>query len=112
MVAKGFLSLYQQYPQRSVFDHIHSGLLYPQDEDRISAEQYISFYWSGNDCFQDCLFEMIDNHFQEIAYIDEPVHITLFDCLPSNVTPDFDFESRLFELIDNLSQLLNKYDHE
>jgi len=112
IVAKGFLLLYQQYPERSVFDHIHSDLLYPQDEDRIYADQYISFYWSGNDCFQDCLFEMIDNHFQEIAYMDEPAHVQIFDYPPENTTTDFDFETRLFDLINDLSRLLNRYDHE
>jgi hypothetical protein len=112
MIAGQFLRLYQQYPNRSVFDHIQSDLLYPQGEHRIYADQYISFYWSGNDCFQDCLFEMIDNHFQEIAFMDEPAHVTLFDHLPENSIPDFDFETRLFDLIDKLSQILNKYDHE
>jgi len=111
-VATAFLQLYQRYPNRSVFDHIQSDLLYPEGEDRIRADQYISFYWSGNDCFQDCLFEMIDNHFQEIAYMDEPMHITLFDGQPENAIPDFDFETRLFDLIDQLSRLLNQYDHE
>jgi len=112
LVADGFLQLYRQYPARSIFDNIHSALLYPQDEDRIYADQYISFYWSGNDCFQDCLFEMIDNHFQEIAYMDEPAHVTLFDYPPESITADFDFETRLFDLINDLSRLLNRYDHE
>jgi hypothetical protein len=111
-VAEAFLQLYRQYPERSVFDHIHADLLYPEDEDRIYADQYISFYWSGNDCFQDCLFEMIDNHFQEIAYMDEPAHVQLFDRTPENTTPNFDFETRLFDLINDLSRLLNHYDHE
>jgi len=112
MIATEFLQLYRQFPLRSVFDHIHSDLLYPKEEDRIYADQYISFYWSGNDCFQDCLFEMIDNHFQEIAFMDEPAHVALFDRLPQNLTADFEFETRLFDLIDKLSQILNKYDHE
>jgi hypothetical protein len=111
-VATAFFQLYQQYPKRSIFDHIQTDLLYPKDEDRIYADQYISFYWSGNDCFQDCLFDMIDNHFQEIAYMDEPAHVTLFDSLPENTIPDFDFETRLFNLINELSRLLNNYDHE
>lgn len=111
-LANEFLSLYKQYPKRSVFDHIHPDLLYPTDEDRIGAEQYISFYWSGNDCFQDTLFEMINNHFQEIAFMDEPSQVQLFDHFPETILPDFDFEKRLFELINQLSQILNKYDHE
>jgi hypothetical protein len=80
MVGSEFLSLYKQYPNRSVFDHIQSDLLYPAGRRTYScADQYISFYWSGNDCFQDSLFEMIDNHFQEIAFMDEPAHVQLFD---------------------------------
>jgi hypothetical protein len=111
-LAMKFLNLYQAYPERSVFDHIHPDLLDTQGDDRIHADWYISFYWSGNDCFQDCLFDMIDNHFQEIAYMDEPAHVTLFDNIPENSTPDFDFETRLFDLINELSRLLNPYDHE
>jgi hypothetical protein len=107
-----FLQLYCQYPDRSVFDHIQSDLLYPHDEDRICADHYISFYWSGNDSIQECLFEMIDNQFQEIAYIDEPAHVQLFDAKPEKTTLDFDYENRLFDLLDKLSRLLNKYDHE
>lgn len=111
-VAEQFLGLYQQYPKRSIFDHIQPDLLCPEDEDRISADQYISFYWSGNDCFQDCLFEMINNHFQEIAFMDEPSHVQLFDHLPEKAIPDFDFETRLFDLLNELARLLDKYDHE
>jgi len=111
-LAVKFFELYQAYPQRSVFDHIHPELMDTDGEDRIYADWYISFYWSGNDCFQDCLFDMIDNHFQEIAYIDEPAHLTLFDSPPVNTSPDFDFETRLFDLINELSSLLNPYDHE
>ncbi|MDB5142961.1 MAG: hypothetical protein JWQ66_1674 [Mucilaginibacter sp.] len=112
LIAIEFLALYRQYPNRSVFDHIHSDLLYPDEEDRISADQYISFYWSGEDCFTDTLFDMIDCHFQEIAYMDEPMHVQLFDGQPENATPDFDFETRLFGLIGKLGKLLNDYDYE
>jgi PAS domain S-box-containing protein len=112
LLAIEFLQLYQAYPKRNIFDNIHSGLLYPADEDRISADQYISFYWSGDDCLAECLFEMINAHFQEIAYMDEPMRVHLFDKLPENGTPDFDFETRLFDLINQLSKLLSDYDYE
>ena len=112
LVAVEFLQLYKAYPNRNIFDHIHSGLLYPADEDRITADQYISFYWSGDDCLAECLFDMVNCHFQEIAYMDEPMHLQLFDHLPENTTPDFDFESRLFDLINKLSKLLSDYDYE
>ena len=44
--------------------------------------------------------------------MDEPSQIQLFYGLPETTLPDFDFEKRLFELINQLSQILNKYDHE
>jgi hypothetical protein len=112
LLAVDFLQLYQAYPSRNIFDHIHSGLLYPADEERISADQYISFYWSGDDCLQECLFDMINAYFQEIAYMDEPMHVQLFDEIPDNTNPNFDFETRLFDLINKLSKLLNDYDYE
>ncbi|WP_299357709.1 hypothetical protein [Mucilaginibacter sp.] len=107
-----FLQLYRFAPQRSIFDNIHSGLLYPEDEDRISADQYISFYWSGNNCFTDTLFDTINCNFQEITYMDEPMHLQKFDKLPEVNAPDFDFENRLFELVDRLCKLLNDHDYE
>jgi hypothetical protein len=36
--------------------------------------------------------------------MDEPAHVNLFDHLPENTTPDFDFETRLFDLIDKLAK--------
>ncbi len=112
LVAIDFLQLYRRYPNRSIFDKIHAGLLYPADEDRISADQYISFYWSGDDCLSDSLFDMINCHFQETGYIDEPAQVQLFDSLPETPTPDFDFENRLFDLINKLSKLLSDFDYE
>jgi hypothetical protein len=111
-MADEFLQLYRQYPERSIFDHIHSGLLYPEDEDRISADQYISFYWSGNGELTDTLFETVDCNFQEIAYMDEPMHLQKFDRLPETVIPDFEFENRLFDLLNKLAKRLNDHDHE
>lgn len=107
-----FLALYRIYPQRSIFDNIHDGLLYPEDEDRISADEYISFYWSGNGALADTLFDTINCNFQEIAYMDEPIYLQKFDKLPESNIPDFEFENRLFELIDRFCKLLNDHDDE
>jgi hypothetical protein len=111
-IGEDFLQLYRKYPGRSIFDNIHSGLLYPEDEDRISADQYISFYWSGSDCINETLFDTINCNFREIAYMDEPMHLRKFDCLPENDTPDFDFENCLFELVNRFCKLLNDHDYE
>lgn len=107
-----FLQLYRQYPQRSVFDNIHSDLLYPEDEDRISADQYISFYWSGEGYLAETLFDTVNCNFQEIPYMDEPMHLQIFDRLPEHDKPDFDFEDRLFEQVWRFCKRLNDHDDE
>ncbi|WP_091154465.1 hypothetical protein [Mucilaginibacter pineti] len=111
-LAKQFLTLHKEYPQRSVFDNIHDELVEPEETERIRAEQYISFYWSSNDCMQDMLFEMINNEFQECGVTDEPTSVRLFDIPEAKPDNDLDFEKRLFDLIEKLCALLNKYDHE
>jgi len=112
LLAVEFLQLYRQYPKRSVTDSIRDDLVYPDEEERIRVEQYISFYWSDRDCFQDELLDMINCSFQEIAVQDEPTIIHCFDNLPNIEGKDFDFETRLFDLIERLRDLLNDYDHE
>ena len=112
LLAIEFLQLYRQYPKRSVTDSIRDDLVYPDEEERITVEQYISFYWSDRDCFQDELIDMINCSFQEIAVQDEPTLVHCFDMLPDTERKDFDFEIRLFDLIERLRDLLNDYDHE
>src|SRR5580693_3389235 len=46
-VCDKFLLLYKQYPNRSIFDNMPQGLLAPEDEERIHAHQYISFFWKS-----------------------------------------------------------------
>lgn len=107
-----FLELYRQYPARALTDSIHPDLVYPDEQERISFDQYISFYWSDRDCLQDELIEMINCSFQEIAVQDEPAAVHCFATLPDPDRKDFDFETRLFDLIERLRDLLNQYDHE
>jgi len=111
-VALAFYQLYHDYPTRSVFDNIRPDLYHPQEEERIRAEQYISFYWSGNDCFYDTLIDMIDTSFQEFGVIDEPLSVQVFDGSQPIQQEDFDFETRLFDLLNRLCAVLSKYDHE
>jgi hypothetical protein len=107
-----FLQLYRAYPDRSIFDRIRPDLFHPEEEERIRAEEYISFYWSGNDCFIDTLDDVINTNFQEMGIIDEPIAVQLFDEAGEVRQEDFDFEKRLFSLIERLSNLLQQYDHE
>jgi len=112
LLAVEFLQLYRQYPKRSLTDSIHQDLVYPDEQERIGIDQYISFYWSDHDCFQYDLIEMINSTFQEMPVQDEPTAILYFDIVPDRKQVHFDFESRLFDLIDRLRDLLNAYDHE
>lgn len=107
-----FLQLYRQYPNRSLADGIHEDLVYPEEEERIRVEEYTGFYWSDKDCFQHELLEMINCSFQERPVMDEPTAVYYFDNLPETDRKDFDFENRLFDLIERLRDLLNNYDHE
>ncbi|MBT2560176.1 hypothetical protein J7E50_02935 [Pedobacter sp. ISL-68] len=111
-LAEQLLTLFREYPNQTVFDNIHDELIAPEETERIRAEQYISFYWSSNDCLYDTLFDMVNNDFQEYGVIDEPTAIQLFDTRNSAVLNDLGFEKRLFELIDKLCEILNKYDHD
>jgi hypothetical protein len=112
LLAIEFLQLYRQYPKRSLTDSIHPDLIYPDEEERITVHEYTGFYWSDQDCFKYELLEMINCSFQERPVMDEPTAVCYFDTLPDPGRKDFDFENRLFGLIERLRDLLNDYDHE
>ncbi|QQL50001.1 hypothetical protein [Mucilaginibacter ginkgonis] len=107
-----FLQLYRQYPKRSIHDNIHTQLIYPAEDETISAYQYTGFYWSGKDCFADDLDEMINSTLQEIAVVEEPNAIRSFEKIPDSGEGVFSYEKKLFELMERLRDLLNEYDHE
>jgi hypothetical protein len=44
--------------------------------------------------------------------MDEPLAVQVFDGLTSIEKEDFEFETKLFDLLNRLSSLLTKYDHE
>lgn len=109
-IAGEFLTLYRQYPKGTINDHITNELLCPGEEERITPEMYTGFYWSGNDNLHDELDDTINNQFQEMPVMDEPMHIQTFDRLPEQAVQPFDFEDRLYDLIEKFRDLLNKYD--
>jgi hypothetical protein len=111
-LADQFLTLFNEYPNRTLFDNIHDELVEPEETERIRMEQYVSFYWSSNDCFYDMLFDTVNNEFGECGIMDEPTSVQLFDTPQTSIINDLDFEKRLFELIDKLCGILNKYDHD
>jgi hypothetical protein len=111
-IADELLTLFKEYPNRTVFDNIHEELVEPEETERVRMQQYLSFWWSNNDCFYDQIFDMVNNEFGECGVTDEPVSIQLFDTPQTSILNDLDFEKRLFDLIDKLCSILNQYDHE
>jgi hypothetical protein len=112
ILAIEFVQLYREYPERSFFDNIHPELFYPEIEERVHPDQYISFYWSGRDCLNDTVFDIINCELQEKGVTDEPITLEVFDTLEKKGTDNFGFETRLLALIDRLIELLNKYDYD
>jgi hypothetical protein len=109
-VAKEFLSLHKDYPDYSIRDRVVSDLLYPDESERVTVDQYLSFYWSGYDTLTDTLFDMVNTDLQEKGYQEEPVSVQWFDKPQEQEQHEFDFETRLFSLVDKLTGLLNDLD--
>lgn len=110
ILAIEFVQLYKAYPNRSIFDAIRPDLYYPEVNERIKADEYISFYWSGNDTVIETVMSMIDCSFQEMGITDEPIDVLLFDNPVTATQENFGFESRFFPLLDRLCTFLNQYD--
>lgn len=109
-LAEDFLNLYNDYPSRSLHSSMQKQLLHPDQSDYIYLEQYLSFFWSSNDCFYDTLMDMINSELQEMGFQEEPVSIQYFDQPQEKEIHNFEFEQRFFQLADRLSELLNQYD--
>jgi hypothetical protein len=112
-IAERFSDLYRQYPELTLYDNIHTDLLYPGGEETVRPDQYTGFYWSPYDDFADQLDEMINCAFQEIAVVEEPVALIVFDHLPQPPpVPPLDYERRLYALMDDLRDYLMKLENE
>jgi hypothetical protein len=110
ILAIEFVQLYKAYPERSIFDAIRPDLYFPEVNERIRVEEYISFYWSGSDSVVESLMSMIDCSFQEMGITDEPIDLVVFDTSEIYKVQSFGFESRFFPLLDRLCTFLNQYD--
>jgi hypothetical protein len=110
--ASEIYKLAADYPNRRIKDSMHYEFHETEDNDQIYWENYISFYWSGNDSLNETIFDMVNNEFQEMGYQEEPMAFQWFDTLPEQLNYDFDFEARLFALFNRLTELLNDYDDE
>ncbi|MBO9676318.1 MAG: hypothetical protein J7577_22950 [Sphingobacteriaceae bacterium] len=109
--AKLAFNLYNDYPQESIF---RNSILMNKDIDSdeidevIPMEKYISFWAESKSFISESLTECINNEFNEYGEIDEPTVFKIFNGKPLPVK-DLNFETRLFDLLDELIYLLNNY---
>ncbi|MCH5685557.1 hypothetical protein LWM68_15640 [Niabella sp. W65] len=110
-VAQKTLDLYREFPTMPLDNKFKTAELCEDDGDNyaITLEKYISFYASGSGWLADLLIDLINNDLQEYSFIEEPVIYQPLDHrkIANN---DFDFEQRIFTIIDELTTLLYEYE--
>jgi len=113
-IAERICTLRQNHPDRSIMDSIYhdSFSMEMEEESIISADQYISFFWSSSDCLYDQLMESVNAELNEIGEIDEPLSIQFFDSPQETVNHDLSFEKEFFELLHEISDNLNSFEYE
>ena len=107
-----FAEFAKDYPQRSIQNEISSTIHLDGNTEYIYYDQYLSFYWSGEDGFTDLLMDIVNADLQEIAYMEQPISLQWFDTAQPSEMHSLHFETRLFSLLERLIEILNDYDHE
>ncbi len=102
------LQLWADYPNRSVSDNIDCNVAISEHEEIIYLDNYLSFFWSSYDNLYDTLMEMINDELMEMSHQQEPVSLQCFDKAQVKEQHDFDFIHRFFELVESISEMLNK----
>ena len=110
-IGKKAFAIYTDYPNESIF---RNAPMNDRDEDEetenesIGMEKYISFISDTKGWLYESIEESINNEFNEYGAIDEPTILKCFD--GSDLTENsLDFESRLFNLLDDMCALLYNY---
>lgn len=98
------------YPKRSVYDAIPKAYYGLDENGNIHIDQYLCFYWSANDMFNEVFFDMVNNELNESGEQVEPVSLQWFDKPQQQVQHHFDYEPRLFAIISELVDFLTDYD--
>ena len=110
MLARKIFSLYQQYPNASIYRNAQfNGEVDENERDTIvSMNKYISFYADDKGLLFQTLFETVNSEFQECTIMQEPMVIKKID--GSDITNNnLDFENRIFPLIEELIYILNSF---
>lgn len=107
-IAKEAHSLFQQYPNESIFRNARFDGEIEEDEMEytVTMDRYISFCADTKGLLYDSLFSCVNNELQEYKQIEEPAIVNIFDGR-ENSKNTLDFEKRVFDLIDDLIYILN-----
>ncbi|WP_316739156.1 hypothetical protein [Pedobacter aquatilis] len=106
--ARGLFALYRRFPNRSIMDRMAEPFGDDCDERNIRSDQYISFYWSNNDCLFDNAMEYVNSELGELCAMEEPQSIQSFDMPQATESHDFSFEEKFFDLLNDLTDILNE----
>lgn len=106
------LALYTEYPHTTIFRNAPIPEQDPYADDyeneTIGMEKYISFIADTKGWLYENIESCINNEFNEYGAMEEPTIYKVFD--DSEIPQaNFDFESRLFALLNDLSYVLNNY---
>lgn len=105
------LALLEQYPNENVFRNVRPNEEAEDVDDfenTVTMDYYVSFYAEGKGWLNQHLIQCVNSELQEYGEIEEPCILKRFD--GSNITENnFDFENRLFALLEELIDLLNNF---
>lgn len=110
-ISLSFYELFSTYPNVRI-DRKYFPLRYREMTDEherpITLDNYVSFCASIKGNLFETLCDFVNNELQEYSEIDEPTRFIPFDSrkLENN---DFDFESKVFDSIDNLIRLWQEH---
>ena len=110
MLARKIFSLYQQYPNATIYQNQQSCMDTEEYENDtvVSMDKYVSFCAEARGLLFQTLFETVNSEFQECTTMQEPVVIKKFN--DNNISNNnLDFENRLFPLIEELIYILNNF---
>lgn len=105
------LSLYKDYPNRCIMHGLVNTITNHEDDEIIYADQYLSFFWSSNDCLYENFNELINSELMEMTCQQEPVSLQFFNKPQTKEQHNFDFEIRFFDLLENMIAALERQEN-
>jgi hypothetical protein len=106
-VASSARKLYTEYPKRSLWKSLYPDLTDADpDENRTSLDSYFSFYWDDHSDLYETLMENVNVTLQDTYVTDLPLSLQYFDHPQLTIQHSWDFEQRIFQLVESLCDLL------